>query len=717
MKGPGAVSRAVRTVVVLIAVMLVAGVALELAFVSRHPGDIPAHQVVSFLYLVPSAVAFTVVGIAVIGHRPAHPIGWLFVALALEGGSAILANGYTAWDLPGSDWVTWTWVLVRGPAYGILALALLLFPSGSPVSPRWQPVLRVEQGYVAVALLLAVFAPWQIEPYPNLAYMGQNPIGLFGSGSTGEMFDLLDGLGALVVLASLVSLVVRWRSSSGVERQQVKWMALAALVFGMVALVGVGWLLVGEPTAGSEAAFVVGDGIFQLAVTAMPVAMGFGIARYRLYDIDRLISRTLVFGALAAFIGVAYVAGVVLVGEALIGHALTRGAGASALVGLAVTAVVAVAFHPLRVWLQTRADRWVFGEKAAPYELMAGLAGELARAVAPSVVLSRIARTAGEAVRADAARASVVLPDGRTVTACWGDADPSVRGAFDVSVPVQDGTDTLGEIAVAGGSGRPGEIEVISRIVGVSAAAMRNLRLLAELETLYQAMQDRNRQIASSRSRLILAADEERRYLQHLLAERLDPGLTRLREVLPELLRQVVDRPEHVACTCERLVTTATSLVEEIRAVSRGVLPPVLADHGLVAAVRASLRRLDVAATLDVDPAIGMVRYPPHVEATAFLCCRAALDDAAAAGATALTVQLGHRDGHLSFSVTHAGGHRADDAGATDLVTARDRIACLGGDLRVDHHHGFRVVGTVPVDVLSRDGSSQPTSLRNVSTA
>jgi len=694
--------------------MIVAGIVLEVSFVVANPGEIPAARVVSFAYLIPAAIAFTVVNLAVVGRLPRHPIGWLLAALALEGGTAILSNGYTSWDLTGSDWVTWVWAVVRGPAFAIMAMALLLFPTGRPPSPRWRWLLRVEQAYLAVAVVVAALAPWEIQPYPNQTYAAANPVGLFGEGSGSQAFDLLDSLGALLVVASLMALVGRWRTARGVERQQVKWIAVAALVFGFEALAGVGWLLSGAPTAGSAAAFVVGDAIFQLALTAIPVAMGIGIVRYRLFDVDRLISRMIVFGALAAFLAAAYVVGVVVAGQAL------TGSGSSTLVGLVVTAAVAVAFHPLRSFVQTLVDRWVFGARAAPYELMVGFGRELAGVAQPADALERIALAAGQAARSEGAEASVTLPNGQVLSTLWGD-----QVIDRVVVPVVDDGRTIGEIAVSGSSRLPHDVAVLDRIVEVSTAAMRNVRLLADLEDLVGTIEEKNRDIATSRLRLTVSAEHERRHLRHVVAERLDPRLADLRDVLPALRQMAHDRPHLMARSCASLAAQAAQLVEEIRAVSRGVMPPVLADHGLAAALRSSVRRLAVDTTLEIGDAAAMARFPAHIEAAAFLGCQAAIDAAASAGASQLAVRVDIRRDRLCFSVIHPCGDGLPGAGAANLLTARDLIASLGGELALHDDHRFGVDGALPLDDHQRDagvertgvGPAQPTSLRKVSTA
>jgi hypothetical protein len=169
-----------------------------------------------------------------------------------------------------------------------------------------------------------------------------------------------------------------------VERQQIKWLALAGLLVGVemsfLALDPLLDLLPGtSPLEGTDAgSYVIGDGLFTVAVTLVPVAMGLAIARYRLYDVDRLISRTLAYGALAVIIVAVYVLGVTAVGSAIAGGRMTTA------LGLAVTVAVVLAFHPLRGWLETRADRLVFGARPAPYDLVTRFERELLHPCQPA---------------------------------------------------------------------------------------------------------------------------------------------------------------------------------------------------------------------------------------------------------------------------------------------------------------------------------------------
>jgi hypothetical protein len=680
-----------------VAVVAGAGVALELAFVVVHPGEIPPYRVVSFLYTPPALIAYTVVALAIVKRQPRHPIAWLLGVIVFGASIGLLLNGYTAWALPGSDWIAWVSTMAGVPFFGILALMLLLFPTGRPPSPRWRLLLGAELVFVGAGVLVAMLGRWELLSYPNDTFMNSNPIGWVGGQLTAEDFESLNAIGAVLIIASVVSLVVRWRrTGGGVERQQIKWLALAGLVVG-VEMFFVPLDLIEQalgapsPVEGTDAgSYLIGDGLFTVAVTTLPVAMGLAITRYRLYDVDRLLSRTIAYGALAVIIVAVYVIGVAVVGNAVAGGRTTTA------LGLAVTVAVVLAFHPLRGWLETRADRWVFGARTAPYVLVTRFERELGLELGPDAIIDRIAAAAGTAVRADAARVTLVLPGRRALVGEWG--RPWDGRPVDLTLPIQDGGREIGAIEVAGPSGRRDDLRVLRSIAGIATTALRNVRLVATLEFLARTIETQNHDLATSQRRLIAAADTERHDLQEAISRRVEPRLDGLRDGLPHLRDLAEHRSVLVDQARDVLVAEATQLVDEIRAVSRGVLPPVLADHGVAAGVRALLRRLDLDTTLAEDPALDGRRFGAPVESALYLGCRAVvLALADAGGGAPVDVALWLRDERLGFTVSTVSSPVTVPAGH-ELTVADDRISALGGTLEIaTTERAVAVNGAVPL--------------------
>jgi len=531
---------------------------------------------------------------------------------------------------------------------------------------------------VVLATAIRVFAPWEnAHAFTDLsvqAFRGwpANPLGVTNAGWLSAANGATDLAGIVLVLLGAASLGPRWRRSTGDERQQLKWLGLAALAFALELALGALQAFTGGMPVNDASSEFVGQAIFSLVVAGIPVAIGFGIVRYRLYQIDVLLSRTLVAAGLVTFLGAAYVLAVLGAG------ALLQRWTAPAL-ALSVTTGVAVVFQPLRTRLRRGANRLVFGERAEPYELMARFGAELGGAMDEHAVLARIAEAVGRAVRPVAVRVSVAVGDDR-LSAVW----PSNRdGAADVVVPVLHEGAPVGEIAVAGQGLGPADIGILNQLAIVSAPSLRSIGLLADLRSVQAAIAEQNQELAASRARLVAAADAERMRLAEVITSRLDPLLNQIGELLPATGRDLTDRPEDADRDLAQLAGLANQVVSDLRDVSRGVLPRLIVDHGLGAALRALVRRIDRPITLELSPDVASARFPAPVETTVYLCCRDALDYVG----TATTLRLWREDGRLCFRIW--GGDWAQ------LSTMSDRVAALDGALQSDAN---AISASVPVN-------------------
>jgi hypothetical protein len=285
--------------------------------------------------------AYLVVGCLILARRPGNIIGWIFTAVGLLTMVAGLADVYARYanahpgSLPGplvGIWIqNWIWLPTIQLA---LVFPLLLFPTGRSLSPRWRPVTWLAVGLTAAYAVLGALSPTLQMPNGRTV---ANPIGVTSIDlDAGPLGAVLSGLLLFVFFASISSLIIRFRRSQGVERQQLKWFTYA------------GALVLLAPFSNS----LLGN-ISYVLVIALPVAVGIAILRYRLYDIDRLINRTLVYGLLTALLAGVYV-GVVLVLGQLFGGVGTdppSWAVASATLG------VAALFQPARRRIQTGVDR------------------------------------------------------------------------------------------------------------------------------------------------------------------------------------------------------------------------------------------------------------------------------------------------------------------------------------------------------------------------
>jgi hypothetical protein len=267
--------------------------------------------------------AFMVVGAIIVAHRPGNAVGWIFSAIGLLTAIGVLATEYAAYAArtrPGSPpgvvlaawYSSWWW-------YPTLVLVLvftpLVFPTGRLLSTRRRPVAVAAAVGTAVIITLSALQPTlQNEDDPV-----RNPIGLAGipDPEEGALGAVLFGLLLVCAAAAAISVVLRFRRSQGVERQQLKWFTYAATLMVLFMLLS-DYLL---PQSG------VVDAFYGFVVALVPVAAGVAVLRYRLYDIDRLINRTLVYGLLTALLGAGYAAAVLVLGQLFGGWVATRRVG------------------------------------------------------------------------------------------------------------------------------------------------------------------------------------------------------------------------------------------------------------------------------------------------------------------------------------------------------------------------------------------------------
>jgi hypothetical protein len=297
--------------------------------------------------LIPLGVGLPIVGAAIVRHQPRHPIGWILIGSGLGAGLTKFTIEYAEYALvtkPGTvplgvaaAWVS-DWVWTTG-AIPLLTFGLLLFPDGHLPSRRWRPVAWLAGATMAMFTIGSAIHPEPLFNHPTIA----NPVGIHAGRPLLQVLASLSQLCLLVVVISAAaSILVRFRRARGLERQQLKWLAYAVVV-ATVAL-----LLASREWAGWAIAQVVAG----LAVGFIPVAIGIAILRYRLFDIDRLISRTLVYGLLTALL-----AGVYATGVFVVGRLLDPATGDSALAVAASTLAVAALFQPARRRFQRLVDR------------------------------------------------------------------------------------------------------------------------------------------------------------------------------------------------------------------------------------------------------------------------------------------------------------------------------------------------------------------------
>jgi len=285
-------------------------------------------------------LAFATVGALVASRQPRNPIGWILLGASFAytlGGLSEGLHGREGAGMTVLAWVgTWIWIAGMGPT---VTFGLLLFPDGRLPSRRWRAVgwlAAVANGLLVAAIALA---PGRFEGTAI-----ENPLGLAAAPGLPDAMAAAGGAGMLVaLLLSIASLFARFRRASSVERLQLKWLTYTAALVGVALLVAATY----EALVGERAASLT-NLVVPLALAAVPIAMGIAILRHRLYDIDVVINRTLVYGALTATLATGYLGSVLLVGLAV---------GRSGLAVAVSTLAVAALFRPARTWIQAAVDR------------------------------------------------------------------------------------------------------------------------------------------------------------------------------------------------------------------------------------------------------------------------------------------------------------------------------------------------------------------------
>ncbi len=621
---------------------------------------------------------------ALILSRAPNRVGWLLIVVGLGGTLAIVlgsmadSNVEAGWMV----WVAWVANWVWPFSLGSLILILQLFPDGRPLTPRWRWLVGLTLLAVGLLVIGSAFGPGRLGDYERYT----NPVGLEALRGSWVSADVNIGWALIIpsVLGSAASLVVRYRRSRGERRQQLKWLSYAAVLFGL------GWVgvVVSYEAFGSD---LVGQILFASGMIAVPVAVGIAILKYRLYDIDLVINKTMVYGALAAFITAVYVAIVVGVG-ALIGS----GDEPNLALSIAATAVVALSFQPVRERVQRVANRLVYGERATPYQVMAGFSDRVANAISVEDVLPRMAETAARGVGAAATRVSVFLSEGDR-HAVWPE-DAEASHGFDRTITVRDRGEAVGEIALrkpAGEAFTSSDERLLEDLAAQAGLALRNVRLTAELERRVEETSALAGDLAESRRRILSARDEERRRLER----RVHGGPQRRLAVMNDRLREIdeaLDDPARATELLEALGMETAGTLDVLRELARGIFPPLLSDQGLAPALEAQARKLDRA--VEISPELVGVRLSAEAEAAAYFCSALLLEEANPAAVLSAALEGG------SVVLSLPGGVSEET-----LRRVRDRAEALGGSLET----GAAVQARIPVGDQPELAAAQASSSRS----
>jgi signal transduction histidine kinase len=623
------------------------------------------------LAAVPLSMGFSLVGALIVSRRPRNRLGRLYLvsATAMALSPAVYQYAYYGLitrpgSLPGAlaaAWVSaWIWTLGFTPLF---TFGLLLYPDAQLPSPRWRWVAAIDGLAVLCLLIPAALLPGHLTNHPV-----DNPIGLRGAGPA---LRVIDSLGFPLVLAGfalgLVALAQRWRRAGpgSRERRQLSLLLVAAaLVLALVA----------QPDSGPTP---LGAGLISLAVIALvPAAIGVAVLRHRLYDIDVVLNRSLVYAGLTGAIVVLYSAMVWALGRPLSGGTWA-GALAIGLVGALVL--------PLRSGLQRLVDRGMYGDRGDPYAALSGLTARLQSAAAPGAALPALAEAIAAALRLP--YVAVETTSGRRAEA----GQP--RGGPQESVPLVHQQQEVGRLVVEGRDRR--------------AVDSRDLRLLDELARpagAAVAAADMADALSESRTRLVQAREEERRRLRRDLHDGVGPTLAGVALGLDLVAARIGDDPAAARAMLAELKGETAAAVDDVRRLVNDLRPPALDELGLVRALRQQTDRLALRSPgldirVDSDPALPQL--PAATEVAAYrIAVEAVTNSVRHAGAKTCHVQVA-ADGALRLEVVDDGSGIVEGTPpGVGLTAMRERAAEVGGSCIVlpADGCGTRVLAVLPLE-------------------
>jgi two-component system NarL family sensor kinase len=627
-----------------------------------------------------------ILGALIVWRQPTNRYGWIWCLLGLAAAARGAAFTYELWAWhvapvqPFGYEAAWLGTVTAALAFGLVPLVLLLFPDGRPPSPRWRPVV-----WATVVVAVAWTLSWAVAP-GRMIESTPNPVSWL-SGTPAELarrlaLELQWPVQVLTAVGAL-SLLARLRHARGRQRQQVKWLAYAAvpLTAALVPVltshsIGLGWW---HPASGGHPVGLARAALIAIALWAVYIAIGIAVLRHRLYDIDRLINRTVVYGLLTAG-GVGVYVAVVKLAEWLLREGVELGGS------LVATAVIAVGFAPARDRLQRWVDRRLYGERHDPVQAMARL-GERLRDAPGGDVLAEVLQTVCETLRLPSA--SLLVEDGVEVAAY------GRPGAASESIPLEHEGQGVGALLV---SLRTGE-------QALGAADRRVLEVLAAPVAVALHAVLLSQELQRSRERLVAAREEERRRLRRDLHDGLGPTLTAVTLKADAARSVLAAAPDRADGLLAELRGDAKQAIGDLRRIIYDLRPASLDELGLLGALGEQVDRFGrqgLSVTLQAPSALPAL--PAAVEVAAYRIVTEALANVARhAHASRATVTVSVDDGFCldvrdDGTVSTANGHGWRPG--MGLQSMAERVAEVGGTLQAGPTPtGGRVQATLPLEL------------------
>ncbi len=627
------------------------------------------------VYPVPITLGFALMGCVLLARRPGHPMGPLLCVIGLANGVSGLSFVYARYALfrpegalPLARPALWVVTWANGPAVSLAGLVLpLVFPDGVLLSRRWRPALWAALAFGPLWVLGQAFTPQSMGGYfRNLhnPYTVPSLIRLFEAAQI-----LAAACGLAAVVAAAASLTLRWRQADRAGRQQLKWfLAVLPLAAGAIVAQNV------------DAGGAVNVGLGALAGVLMPIAIGIAVLRYRLYEIDVLLNRAVVYGLLTAGVAGVYVA-IVVGGRQVLGMNHSLGAEV-------VATVLAVAvFLPLRDRVQHRIDRLFYGDRGAPYEALARLGRRVEEAADTESALNSVVKTIADSLRLPYAALELRLGDEWRPTAAYGQVPAEV-----VAFPLIFQRETVGRLLVGtrghGDQLGPDDERLLADLARQAGPATHAVALRQALD--------------ASRAGLVTAREEERRRLRRDLHDGIGPTLAGLTLGLDTARRHAAGQTA-LLDLLDKLKAETQRAVADVRRIVYGLRPPALDQLGLVGSLREEVGRLkseapELTVTLDASDD-GLADLPAAVEVACYRIVTEALTNVARhAKATRCWVRI-RFDGCLDVEVRDDGvGLPEGWRTGVGIASMRERVTELGGDLVIEPNppHGTRIAARLP---------------------
>jgi signal transduction histidine kinase len=672
------------------------------------------HRILYPIYAVLTGVVslvYPTIGALIVSRLPRNPIGWIFCGVGLLYQIQHFTLAYSnyalaeSFALPWGEYVGWfsTWIGFAGLILAGIFL-MLLFPDGHLLSRRWRIVMWAAILGATLAALADAFYPGRLVTHGYV----ENPfgaMGVFGGWLTAyaslPVSKLLASALLLVsTLAALFSPVVRLRRASGDERQQLKWFLYAAVPaavclsaflvevmisnYAMILMFKMWGTLDINVGNKSYNLFYVSSYVPAFALLILAVFTCVAILRYKLYDIDLLINRTLVYGSLSACVIGTYMLAVVGLGVLF----QVRGNPA---ISLLATVVVAVLFQPLRSRLQRSVNRLMYGERDNPSAVTSRLGRRIEATLAPEAMLPTVVETIAQALKLP--YVAILLKDGEGFRSAAAYGSP---GAQPEALPLVYQREEIGRLVIAsrapGEQFSTGDRRLLEDLARQAEVAVHAVRLTADLQR--------------SRERLVTTREEERRRLRRDLHDGLGPTLASFALKLEGVRKLVRRKPEDAEVLLSRLTEQTQDTVMDVRRLVYGLRPPALDDLGLVAAIRQQAESHGFVAHEAFSGATGdgvsgetglvfsleapgnMPTLPAAVEVACYRIAQEAITNVARhAYAKTCRVRLSVDRGAsvLELEITDDGaGIPGDRVAGVGLSSMRERAEELGGTCKVE---------------------------------